>query len=272
MFSLSPSVNRFVRWKFFELHNIQNDLNMAKGSVSPPPLGSLFNTFEHNILLGRLNAYYGISELTLGWFKSYLSERTHPVKVGGTLSHPAVLQFGVRQSCVQFLFLTILNPISSFIHSHCSINYHFYADDTKLCITLSQAIFCHSIQTLNNWPNDIQNFMLTNKLKLNPDKTEFVLVGSKNNCKQLLPPFLINIIANHVSPAQIVKNLRVVFRVHATDLYRNCLPLELKTSVLFANALVGSRLDYCNSLFVSLTDFELRRLQWVQNSLCKVVT
>ena len=31
-------------------------------------------------------------------------------------------------------------------------------------------------------------------------------------------------------------------------------------------------LNYCNSPFLSLTDFELRRLQLVQNSLCRVVT
>ena len=35
---------------------------------------------------------------------------------------------------------------------------------------------------------------------------------------------------------------------------------------------MSSRLEYCNSLFLSLTDFELRRLQLVQNSLCRVVT
>ena len=35
---------------------------------------------------------------------------------------------------------------------------------------------------------------------------------------------------------------------------------------------MSSRLNYCNSLFLSLTDFELRRLQLVQNSLCRVVT
>ena len=35
---------------------------------------------------------------------------------------------------------------------------------------------------------------------------------------------------------------------------------------------MSSRLDYCNSLFLSLTDFELRRLQLVQNSLYRIVT
>ena len=71
--------------------------------------------------------------------------------------------------------------------------------------------------------------------------------------------------SNHVS--QVIKSTKV----HPRDLYRISL-LYLNTSVLLANALVSSRLDYSNSLFLSLTDFELRRLQLVQNSLCRVVT
>ena len=58
----------------------------------------------------------------------------------------------------------------------------------------------------------------------------------------------------------------------ARDLYRIRPLLDLSTSILLANALVSNRLDYCNSLFLSLTDFDLRRLQLVQKSLCRVVT
>ena len=72
--------------------------------------------------------------------------------------------------------------------------------------------------------------------------------------------------SNHVS--QVIKSTRL----QARDLYRIHPLLDLNTSVLLTNALVSSRLDYCNSLFLSLTDFELRRLQLVQNSLCRVVT
>ena len=68
--------------------------------------------------------------------------------------------------------------------------------------------------------------------------------------------------------SQVIKSTRV----HARVLYRIRPLLDLKTSVLLTNALVSSTLDYCNSLFLSLTDFELRRLQLVQNSLCRVVT
>ena len=178
------------------LLNIHNDilLNMAKGSVTALTLLDLsaaFNTIDHTILLDRLNGYYGISELALGWFKSYLLGRTHSVKVGSTLSNPVALQHGVPQGSVlgPILFSLYTNPISSIIQSHSSINYHFYADDTQLYISLSPENFSHSVQKLKNCLNDIQNFMFTNKLKLNPDKTEFILIGSKNNRKQLLPHF-----------------------------------------------------------------------------------
>ena len=67
---------------------------------------------------------------------------------------------------------------------------------------------------------------------------------------------------------QVIKSIRV----HTRDLYRIHPLLDLNTSVLLAKALVSSSLDCYNSLFSSLTDFELRRLQLVQNSLYRVVT
>ena len=149
-------------------------------------LSATFDTIDHTILLDRLNVYYAISELALGWFKSYLSGRTHSVKVGSTLSHPAELHYGVPQGSVlgPILFSLYTNQISSIIHSHSSINYHFYDDDTQLYITLSLENFSHSIQNLKSCLNDIQNFMVANKLKLNPDKTEFILIDSQKNRNQ----------------------------------------------------------------------------------------
>ena len=168
------------------LLNIQNDilLNMAKGSVTALTLLDLspaFDTIDHTILLHRLNVYYGISELAFGWFKSYLSGGARSVRVGGELFHPVVLHYGVPQDSVlgPILFSLYTNPISSVIQSLSSINYHFYADDTQLHITLLPENFSHSIQKLKNCLNDVQNFMFANKLKLNPDKTEFILIGSQ---------------------------------------------------------------------------------------------
>ena len=78
----------------------------------------------------------------------------------------------------------------------------------KHIVCISPANFSHCIK---NCINDIQNFMFTNKLKLNPDKNELILIGSPKNRKQLLPHFPINILGNQVCPAQSVRNLGVVY-------------------------------------------------------------
>ena len=43
-------------------------------------------------------------------------------------------------------------------------------------------------------------------------------------------------------------------------------------SVLVANALFSSQLDYCNSLFRSLSKFNLRKLQCIQNSAARIIS
>ena len=48
--------------------------------------------------------------------------------------------------------------------------------------------------------------------------------------------------------------------------------LTLDASTALANALVSSRLDYCNSLLHSIAKVHLNKLQCVQNALARVVT
>ena len=119
------------------------------------------------------------------------------------------------------------------------------------------------MQKLNNRLKDIQSFMFINKLKLNPDKTKFILI-------------VLQKIVKNSSLTSILIFWEIRSRPHkvsGTSEWCSTRPLlDLNTSVLFANALVSSRLDYWNSLSLSLPDFELRRLQLVQNSLCRVVT
>ena len=48
--------------------------------------------------------------------------------------------------------------------------------------------------------------------------------------------------------------------------------LTQDAAVSVANAFVSSRLDYCNSLFRSLSKVNLHRLQSIQNSAARIVT
>ena len=56
------------------------------------------------------------------------------------------------------------------------------------------------------------------------------------------------------------------------DLRRVRQHLSLSNATLVANALVTSRLDYCNSLYRSLSRADLKKLQCIQNSLARIVT
>ena len=90
-------------------------------------------------------------------------------------------------------------------------------------------------------------------------------------------------------PTNQVKNLGVVFdcdfsfNKHVAYVCKTCFVqlrdfrrirryLSLSVATKLANALVSSRLDYCNSLFRSLNQRDLNKLQTIQNSLCRIVT
>ena len=49
-------------------------------------LSAAFDTFNHKILLERLQHDIGISRVPLQWFKSYFSNRSQRIAVQGTLS------------------------------------------------------------------------------------------------------------------------------------------------------------------------------------------
>ena len=58
---------------------------------------------------------------------------------------------------------------------------------------------------------------------------------------------------------------------HVRDLKQLRGHLKYEAALMAANALVGSRLDYGNSLFRGLSALDLRKLQCVQNSLARIV-
>ena len=69
-----------------------------------------------------------------------------------------------------------------------------------------------------------------------------------------------------------VQNICKSCFAHIRDLKNLRGYLTRNVAFIAANALVGSQLDYCNSLFRSLSALDLRKLQCVQNSLARIVT
>ena len=158
----------------------------------------------------------------------------------------------------------------------------------QLYVHLTHNHATQAFDRLKNCLDDVRKWLSANKLKLNPDKTEFILFGSRNVRTKLRKFFPVNILGNLLSPVDAIKNLGVWFDsdfsfschvrntckasfVHIRDLKRLRGYLTREAALLAANALVGSRLDYCNSLFRGLSALDIRRLQCVQNSLARIV-
>ena len=58
-------------------------------------MSAVFDTIDHNILLHRLSHHFGINNLVLSWFHSYLSTRSHCVDVNNNISRSFQLLSGV---------------------------------------------------------------------------------------------------------------------------------------------------------------------------------
>ena len=131
--------------------------------------------------------------------------------------------------------------------------------------------------------------MSASKLKFNPDKTQFILFGSKKRRERLNACFPIDILGNPLHPTESARNLGVwldsdfSFSKHIQNVCKGCFSqlrdfrnirqfLTQDAAVLVANAFVSSWLDYSNSLFRSLSKVNLHRLQFIQNSAARIVT
>ena len=126
-------------------------------------------------------------------------------------------------------------------------------------------------------------------MKLNPDKTEFLLIGNGWQQSKYLCMFHVELFSVKTSSAKSAQNLGVIFdenftfRSHISAVYRSCFYhiwdlwrilhyFDLDGAKLLSTALVSSRLDYCNSLLYGIANTDLTKLQCVQNRLASIMT
>ena len=272
------------------LVKVVNDLrvNMDDGKLSVLvllDLSAAFDTVDHKILIERLELWAGLSGPVLNWLRTYLSDREYFVALGDHSSETRLMTCGVPQGSIlgPLLFSLYMLPLGSIVSRH-GVNYHCYADDTQIYISVSRNDY-GSIDALVNCLNDLNAWMSRNFLRLNQDKTEVLLIGKKADREHL---------AEHLSTISLnsthqVKNLGVIldsnltFESHIksiakTSFYhlRNIAKVKPFLSQTDAerlvHAFVSSRLDYCNALFSGLPKKTISQLQIIQNAAARVLT
>lgn len=253
-------------------------------------ISAAFDTLDHSIFLQRLTYSQGIAGKAIDWLQSYLSGRTQSISVNSVTSGDVSLQYGVPQGSVlgprgYSMYTLPVSDIFKKYDVHCMI----YADDSQgYTIIRPNQSWRSSAQTLEACVSDIKQWMNANMLKLNCDKTEFIIFNPRRK-KSSFTEHTLNLDNSIFTPAACVKNLGVTLDHNLTlekqinNVTRSCYYQIRKIGKIrryittdacrtLVQANVTSRLDYANALYYGLPGTLLDRLQKVQNTAARLIS
>ena len=247
-----------------------------------------FDCIDHTTLIRRLHHSFGVTGKALSWISSYLESRSTFVRWKQVSSPAQLLETGVPQGSAlgPLLFSLYIAPLSKVILSF-GINHHQYADDTQIYLASSKTDLHVKVDQLENCTASVHAWLQTNGLQLNPTKSEVMQFSATRGRDRVDDIVSLHISGAEIKPSSTIKSLGVIldpklsFDAHVTNVCKLCyfhiralrhvrdsLPDEIARTV--ACSIVGSRLDYCNSLLAGTSKLNLLKLQRVQNTLARV--
>ena len=177
-------------------------------------LSAAFDTVSLDILSEIFEHRFNIKNNVLDWFQSYLTDREQRVYINKTFSEMYKLKVGVPQgSCAgPAAFLGYLSSLYDIIETHMP-NVGGYADDNQLYLAFkpsSQQEETEAINSMQECIADVRKWMLTHKLKINDSKTEFLMIGTKQQLEKVNITE-IKVGDSLIKPVSSARNLGVIF-------------------------------------------------------------
>ena len=177
-------------------------------SLTTIDLSKAFDSVDHGVLLAKLG-WYGV--MSTNWFRSYLGDRRQVVS-GGSSTLP--LTHGVVQASIlgPILFLTFMNDLPSSLPHGRLLS---YADDTQILDhSLPDPTSLSSLrERVEESMQHLQNWFQVNGLKMNANKTDFALIGTRASLRNA-QNFSINISGSIITPSPTIKVLGVLLDQH----------------------------------------------------------
>ena len=243
---------------------------------------------DHGILLSHLESNFSITDTALAWIRSYLSTSSQKVVVGKAKSDPITLTFRVPQGSMSRLILITLytSPLGQICAKH-KISYHLYADDQQIYLAFKLSKNGDQedcVRRLENCIGEIRMWMSTNILKWNDNKTECIIFGIRQQLAKVqeitiaisdsrvqpvenisnLGFFMDNLLKNHIQMNKLTSPLHH----HLQNIHKIRGKLDFESANTITQALIFSKVYYCNSLFLGTTLYQLDKLHCIQNMAC----
>ena len=252
-------------------------------------LSAAFDTIDVEKLLEILKEEIGVDGTVLKWFRSFLSGRTQRVKIDNVYSESLQVPCGAPQGSVLGPKIFNINVRSQpMVFKHCMFTTSSFADDSNGRKQFALTFQFHVINNdIRNCLNHIINWSNAHYMKINPDKTDIMLLRPRSMNKDVIINGIIFEdqcirFSTEVKNVGIWIDKNLSMNKHINHIVSHCYKIlrdigrikkHLQRSDLedLVHAVITSRLDYCNSLFVNISKDNLYKLQKVQNAAAKLI-
>ena len=157
--------------------------------------------------------HMGINNCTIEWLTSYLQDRDQATKFGEEISSNLNTKYGVPQGTAlgPNLFILYVNDIIKYVNK---CNIQMFADDTMIYIVGDNVNDIISI--LNEELNIIDIWLTYNNLKLNINKTKYMIIKSKHNLVDVNNNDILSINKSDIEKVSEIKYLGVIIEQNLT--------------------------------------------------------
>lgn len=251
-------------------------------------MSAAFDTVDLDVLLCILKHVLNIQGTALLWFESFLKHRSQCVKINNSLSTISESKYGVPPgSTLGPILYNVYSKGLSDVILKSGFKTSSYADDSngrlQFMINMQYSSLSVNVPLLMR---NVEDFMNKNYLKMNADKTDIMLLYPRSLSSKVINGIFIDLKSFRFSSdckllgvyldSMLNFNAQVNSMISACHLKMKGIRrirhlMSCQDAETFVRAVILSKLNYCNVLFLNLSSANMNKLQKLQNSAVRLI-